>query len=211
MVTCRRAARRTARCAPLTNAINAINAFDAFNAASTHNALVMDQLDQQNFSSYEAALKAIREHQAAKGFVVAVSSSRVDRKTGFKHGYVRCQNSGSYRRWANSARQYNTSTKKTGCPFSAQIRLDRPNRAVQVKVLHHDHNHEAISEPRASSRLRLHTQRQFGVERLHELVETHCQNPGAKPKDIALALTQDHPELLINPSDVFFIRRHLRL
>ncbi|KAM4059784.1 MULE transposase [Hirsutella rhossiliensis] len=169
-----------------------------------------EAITEMSFDTYDEALETLKATQELLGYVVVVANSKNTGKPRRKEANIRCEYSGQYRPWDEAEGIYKTSSKKSGCDFRCYIRFYRRCNAFKVTIKHGSHNHEPLFEPIANPIVRQRSQRKFGIERLHSLVEGLSKNVNNKSRDIVDAIRQEYPELLITDSDIHFIQLQLR-
>lgn len=120
---------------PLTTRTNIIN---------TVVASIMDYIGTE-FPTVEEAYATVETAQKALGFVVIKCSSK-HHNGRLRTLQVRCQHSGPPRRWGGNKGRYNTTSRKTDCPFKVNINFSlRVGRAALV-VKDATHNHQPVRD-----------------------------------------------------------------
>lgn len=90
------------------------------------------------------------------------------------------------------------------------VQFDGFTRVYRVRVDCDDHNHEPLDHLIGSSRIRLTTHRNFGINQLERLIEQRSQIPGLTAREIANQLCIDYPDLLVTENDIYYHQRRLR-
>ncbi|KOS21947.1 Protein FAR-RED ELONGATED HYPOCOTYL 3 [Escovopsis weberi] len=159
----------------------------------------------------DEAYDAIAQAQNALGFPLSKKRSKANPKTGIKNRIdVRCHKSGTYRPWKHNSNQYQTSSRKSNCPFYVIIRFDKNTGGFFFEVVSEEHNHEPVENPLDSCRSRRQSQVHFGLLRLEKLVEARSRIPGLTSKDIAEQIVSEHPNLAVSRHDVLCMQNKLR-
>ncbi|KAH0595338.1 hypothetical protein MHUMG1_07089 [Metarhizium humberi] len=181
-------------------------------AFQLHQHTTMSSLSlQPSYATAEAAIGAINTIQASEGFVTVKSGGGYSRRTGLRNFYyIRCQHSGSYRPSTSNSNIYKTSSRKSQCPFKAQVRLNPHGNTWVPVIKDSQHNHEPVLSPLDSSILRLRSQQNYGLEKIQSRVKTLSQMKTLTAKQIAARIMSECPNVYIIDTEVFFMQRQLR-
>ncbi|TQV99902.1 hypothetical protein V2A60_005325 [Cordyceps javanica] len=170
----------------------------------------LHSLEDRAFPSVKAALDTLQSQQNLLGFAISLSGSYRTRNGQQSQTYFRCDRGGARRKQNSNPKHYKTTTKKCNCGFKGVIRLSKFLGTFSISFLHDQHNHEPLRNPANSARIRRHTQQQFGIERLRELIITKSADGQSSSGVIASQLTREFPGLEIIAQDVRTIQSHLR-
>ncbi|KPM38403.1 hypothetical protein AK830_g8158 [Neonectria ditissima] len=174
----------------------------------------MDVLFFTKFPTHDDAYVAIQRAQADLGFGTAKARTRkgngCTKKDQVLRVWVRCDRSGQYRKWTGKDQKYITSSKKTGCPWSARITWNPTAScfAVSPECLHH--NHEPHPDQLSACTLRRQSQVTFGIEKLEKLIAERSRSGQITARELASQITTEHPHIKIVGQDVRVIRTKLR-
>lgn len=153
---------------------------------------------QPSYATAEAAIGAINTIQANEGFVTVKSGGGYSRRTGLRNFYyIQCQHSGSYRPSTSNSNIYKTSSRKSQCPFKAQVRLNPHDNTWVPVIKDSQHNHEPVLSPLDSSILRLRSQQNYGLEKIQSRVKTLSQMKTLTAKQIAARIMSECPNVYI--------------
>ncbi|KAK5996124.1 PKS-NRPS hybrid synthetase cheA-like protein [Cladobotryum mycophilum] len=159
----------------------------------------------------DEAYDALAQAQNTLGYPLSKKRSKANPKTGVKNRIdVRCHKSGTYRPWKHNANQYQTSSRKSDCPFYVIIRFDKNTTGFFLEVVSEEHNHDPVENPLDSCRSRRQSQMHFGIPRLEKLVESRSRIPGLTAKDIAEQIVNEYPEVSISRHDVLCMQNKIR-
>lgn len=97
------------------------------------------------YPTVEEAYATVETAQKALGFIVIKCSSK-HHNGKLRTVQVRCQLSGPPRRWEGNKGRYNTSSRKTDCPFKVNINYSIRLGHAKLAVKDDTHNHEPLRD-----------------------------------------------------------------